>query len=125
MIKKYFFTAVLSLILLLGAAQATIAQGNLNDAMGHLKDTGGTAGTTQGDIEVVAGTVINTALSMVGLIFLVLMIYGGFLWMTAKGEESQIEKAQNIIRSAIIGIVIVMGAYAITFLVTSRLESAG
>lgn len=123
---KHTLTLLLfSVPMFLATGQSAFAQGNLNNALGNLRSSGAKAGTSQENIDSVAGTVINTALSLVGLIFLILMVYGGYLWMTARGEESQIEKAQNIIRSAIIGIVIVMSAYAITFLITSRLEAAG
>lgn len=97
---------------------------NLNDAMGTLSNAGNKAGTGDAEVENVVGSIINAALSMVGLIFLVLMIYGGFLWMTARGDESAIEKAQKIISAAVVGLVVIMAAYAITFFVTSRLESA-
>jgi cytochrome bd-type quinol oxidase subunit 2 len=69
----------------------------------------------------VSGQVIKAALSLVGLAFLLLMVYAGFLWMTARGEDTQIEKARKIISSTIIGLVLVLSAYAITLFVTSQL----
>ena len=52
-----------------------------------------------------------------GVVFLILMIYGGYLWMLARGNEQEVEKAKNIIQNALIGLVIVLAAYAITALV--------
>ena len=52
------------------------------------------------------------------------LIYGGYLWMTARGNEETLEKAKKIIRGSIIGIIIVFSAYAITYFVISRLEQA-
>lgn len=72
------------------------------------------------DLQVSVGTVIKGALSLVGVIFLALTVYAGILWMTASGNESQIEKAQTILKAAIIGLVITMSAYAITAFVTGR-----
>jgi len=66
------------------------------------------------------GGVIKAALSLVGTIFLVLTVYAGFLWMTAAGDESKVEKAQNILRSAIIGLIIALGAYGITNFVVNK-----
>lgn len=66
------------------------------------------------------GMVIKAALSMIGTIFLVLTVYAGFLWMTANGEESKIEKAQDILRAAVIGMVITLGSYGITAFVVDR-----
>lgn len=71
------------------------------------------------------GIGINAALAMVGLIFLVLMIYAGYLWLTSHGEEEPIKKAQKIIVSSIIGFILVVSAYAITVFVGKRFEVGG
>ncbi|MCB9798653.1 hypothetical protein H6758_02920 [Candidatus Nomurabacteria bacterium] len=76
---------------------------------------------TSKQVEDVVGAGIRAGLTLVGLIFLVLMVYAGYLWMTARGEESQVDKAKKIVSTSIIGLVLVVGAYAITFLITSRL----
>ncbi len=60
------------------------------------------------------GNIIKAAISFVGVVFLVLMIYGGYLWMTARGNEQQVEKAKNLISAAIIGLIIVILSYAIS-----------
>lgn len=62
----------------------------------------------------IIGVLIGVVLSFVGVLFLVLMVYGGVLWMTARGNEQQIEKAKDLIIASIIGLIIVMGAYAVT-----------
>ena len=90
----------------------------------RLEDTGGTAGA---GFEAIAneetyfaeklGGFINILLSFLGVLFLVLIIYGGFMWMTAQGNETQVEKAKKIIVNSVFGVVIVMLAYAITFFV--------
>lgn len=76
----------------------------------------------KGEIAPIAGTTINAVLSFLGLIFFALMIYAGMMWMTARGDESKIEKAKGIISAAIIGLVVVVGAYAITAFVTSKFK---
>jgi len=65
------------------------------------------------------GKVIGAVLSFVGVIFLILMIYGGYIWMLARGNEQEVEKAKNIIQNALIGLVIVLAAYIVTILVGS------
>ncbi len=57
---------------------------------------------------------IQLALSFVGVFFLILIIYAGYLWMLAQGNEEKIEKSKKIIQNATIGIVIISLAYAIT-----------
>jgi len=56
-------------------------------------------------------------LSFLGVIFVVLIVYGGILWMTAMGNDQQVDKAKKIITESIIGLVIVVLAYSISFLV--------
>jgi hypothetical protein len=48
-----------------------------------------------------------------GVIAMCYMIYGGYLWLTARGNEEQIKKARQVIITATIGMIIVMSAYAI------------
>lgn len=73
-------------------------------------------------IDNIIGVVIRTALSFVGVIFLVLMVYGGYLWMTARGNDQQIDKARNLIIAAVVGLIIVLSAYALTYFVLSQLS---
>jgi hypothetical protein len=63
------------------------------------------------------GIVMKASISVVGVIFLALMVYAGFLWMTAQGEEEPITKAKKIILACIIGLVIVAGSYSLTVFV--------
>ncbi len=70
------------------------------------------------------GSMIQVFLSFLGVIFLILMLYAGFRWMTAAGEEEQITKAKDTIRAAVIGLVIVLAAYALSVFVIERLWGA-
>lgn len=90
-------------------------------AAGAAKEAGFDPGTTETTLAETLGTVVKTALSLVGVIFLSLMVYAGYLWMTARGEEAQIEKAQKMIRGAIIGLVITVAAHSITSFVVPRI----
>ena len=76
------------------------------------------------DIPSAIGTFVGALLSFIGVLFFILMVYGGFLWMTAQGNEEQIGKAKNLIISAVIGIIIVMSAYAITAFVGGTLTGS-
>ena len=60
------------------------------------------------------GTAIAPVLALTGVAFLALMVYGGILWLTAGGMEEQVSKSQKTISRAVIGIIIVLGAYALT-----------
>lgn len=86
-----------------------------------LSDTATAAGytgnLTKFSVAQIIGIVIQAALGLLGVVFLVLMIYGGYLWMTDRGNDQQVEKAKNTIQRAIIGLIIVLAAYAITVFV--------
>lgn len=64
------------------------------------------------------GQYIGIFLTFIGVIFLFLIIYGGYIWMIAKGNEQEVEKARNIIKNALIGLIIILIAYAVTYSVT-------
>ena len=65
--------------------------------------------------------IIKRVLELLGFIFVVLMIYAGIIWMTAGGNEKQVEKAKNIISRAAIGLIIIVSAYAITYFIFANL----
>jgi len=66
------------------------------------------------DIPPKIGKIVGAVLAFVGIIFFVLIIYGGFMWMTAGGDEQKVTKAKDLITQAVIGLIIVLAAYAIT-----------
>ncbi len=65
--------------------------------------------------------IISFILSFLGVIFLVLTIYAGFLWMTARGNDTQVAKAKEMLTNAVIGLVIITAAYSITAFVGNQL----
>lgn len=70
-----------------------------------------------------AGQIIGIVLSFVGVLFFILMIYAGILWMTASGNDQQIATAKGLLINAAIGMIIVFSAYALTtFLGTQLLQ---
>jgi len=76
------------------------------------------------DIRVIIGRLIRTALSFAGLVLIVYIMYGGFLWMTSGGETEKVKKARSTIINAIIGIVIVFSSWAITTFIINSLVGA-
>ena len=76
------------------------------------------------DIRLVIARIIRVALGLLGIIALVLMLYAGFLWMTAGGNEEQIDSAKKVLTNAIIGLAIILSAYAIVSFVISKLVGA-
>jgi len=60
------------------------------------------------------GKIIGAGLAFIGLLFFLLIIYGGFLWMTARGNEAQVTKSIDLMTQAVLGLLIVAGAYLLT-----------
>jgi cbb3-type cytochrome oxidase subunit 3 len=73
----------------------------------------------------IAGTIVGAVLSLLGVIFFLLIIYGGIRWMLAQGNETEVEAAKQIIIAAVIGLVIVLAAYAITTFIGGYLTGGG
>jgi len=67
------------------------------------------------------GRIIRIVLGLLGVVMVVLVIYAGFMWMTAGGTPEKVEKAQKIIVQAVIGLAIILAAYAITDFVLGKL----
>ena len=76
------------------------------------------------DKETYLGLVLKGLFSFLAVLFFLLIIYGGILWMTAAGSDQKIEKAKKIIISSTIGIVVVFTAYLITVLAITLLRPA-
>lgn len=67
--------------------------------------------------------VLNIALGFLGLFMVCLLVYGGFLYMTAAGDEKKLRTAQDYIKNSIVGIFIILAAMTITWFVTSTFVS--
>ena len=67
---------------------------------------------------------ISAILGVLGIIAVILILYGGFIWMTAVGNEDKVDKAKKLIFAGIIGLVIILSAYAIAQFVLSAISGA-
>lgn len=86
-------------------------------------DTGLAGALASGeDIRVTAGRFIQFALSFLGVIAVVLVMYAGFLWMTSGGDEEKINKAKQILKNAVIGLIIILSAWTITFFILKSIS---
>lgn len=92
----------------------TVSAGVNSNPGTSLKQSADMAGLEDKDINQTVGTFVGQILSMVGVLFFILVVYGGILWMTARGDTDQTSKAMKTIIAASIGIVLVLSAYAIT-----------
>jgi len=67
--------------------------------------------------------IIRWFLGFLGLIAVVFVLYGGFTWLTAAGNEERISKAKKIISAAVVGLIIVLLAWAIVSFVVNQSET--
>jgi len=74
--------------------------------------------------EIVAGKAIGYLLSLLGVLFILLIIYGGFMWMTAAGNEEKVATAKKIITTAAVGLAVVLTSALITYWVLYYLTSS-
>lgn len=82
----------------------------------------GTTGTPQ-DLTVIVGRIINVALGFMGIFLLVYVMYAGFLWMTADGKGAAVDEAKARIQHAVVGLIIILSAFAISNFVISQLTT--
>jgi cbb3-type cytochrome oxidase subunit 3 len=75
------------------------------------------------DLQALVLMLVPAFLSLLATIFLIIMLYAGFRWMYAGGKQEQIDDAKKWIRNSIIGLAIVLAAYAITSFVINALTS--
>ncbi len=113
-IKKILATSIFLLFFALTGQSAVLAYNFSTDSGLDTTATGAGYDTNSAKTpESLAGEIIQIALSFLGVLFLGLTIYAGFTWMTAKGNEQQVEKAKDMLIESITGLIIVIAAYAI------------
>jgi len=131
MFKKIIYSCVFLIIFsvfcLFQQNQASASvRTDLNTQMNTAGNIGWGTTATPADMPNLIKTVISTFLGLLGIIFLVLIIYAGYNWMTAQGEEEKVTKAKDTITRAIIGLIIITAAYSITYFVFNNLpDGAG
>ena len=126
-IKHTIFAALTGIMMIVGMSMPVPALGQgLNADNTGLTATASAAGLsgTQEDVFVIIGQVIRVVIGLLGVFVLGLLIYGGFLWMTAQGDPARVKKAINLMVSAVIGAVVVLSSFALSNFIISQAGSA-
>lgn len=128
--NKKKILAVIGVIALVAivAPMGVLAQ-NQSGPSGNISDYDYFEDTTDlelGDADLIdtAVNLINIVLGLLGLVAVVIIMLGGFKWMTAQGSEDKIGEAQNLIKGGVIGLAIVLFSYAIARFVVDKLSDA-
>ena len=78
----------------------------------------------QGDIRIFLAGLVQSALTVVGVLFFIMILYGGYLWLMAQGNEEQISRGQKMVRDAVVGFVITLTALIITRFIVGFIEGS-
>lgn len=113
------------------AGTAVHAQGNANSpfrtggaAGNQLNSVANEAGITSGNtLPQIIGTIINVVLGFMGIVLLFYVILAGWEWMSAGGDDKGVTTAKTRIKNAVIGLVIIVSAYAISNFVIGQLAN--
>jgi hypothetical protein len=105
--KIFILTIIIAAFLLSGGIVLAQDVGTEYAANLGLTDGGGT------DLRVYIVNIVRFLLAFLALVAVVVIVYGGFLWMTSAGNPARLEKAKKTVIGAIIGLIIVIAAFAI------------
>jgi len=127
-IKKILLSGSLFFFLVLPAGyffnvNQVFAQGDLLSSQEGMADVQAVFGEPE-DIRVTIVKIINIILSVLGVLFVVLLVMAGFKYMTAAGNEDKVKEAVKQISQAVIGLIIILSAWGISFFILQRLAAA-
>lgn len=80
--------------------------------------------TSQKQLPAVVADIIDVALGLLGIVAVVIILAGGFKWMTAGGNDDKVGEAKKLIVAGVIGLIIILAAYAIAQFVLGSISAA-
>ena len=121
--KKYVFALILFSLLMLPMAPLAHAS-TASDIRTLTGINDADLGLGRQGLETTIQDIIGIILGFLGLIAVVIILIGGFMWMTAGGNEERVKKGRQFIINGVIGLVIILAAYAIAKFVIENLQTA-
>ncbi len=124
-LKRTFFGLILGSLVgisLLGLKLAVMP--NLAMAQGAIELTDSTITSSNSDVEATIGSLIQIALGFLGVISVVIILMGGFKWMVSSGNNDNIKEAQTLIFGGVVGLAVIVSAWAITSFVVEAILKA-
>jgi hypothetical protein len=120
--KKYFLIFLASASLFVSIPNIVLASDP--DIVVQIAHDSGYASAYDTTLSQTVGKIIRIILGLLGIIFLGLTVYAGALWMTAAGEEEKVTKATGILKTAVIGLIIILGSYSLSYFVLDKILEA-
>lgn len=102
------------------AASAALTESDLGLGVNYT----GTIKLGSKDVRETVASIINVALGLLGIVAVVIVLIGGFEWMTAGGNEEKTGEAKKRIIAGVIGLAIILSAYAIAKFAINSLVTA-
>lgn len=123
--RTFFKSLVVALFLGASLAFGSHAFAQVVDPTSGLETFGQAAGfVTTGSLTLTIARLIRTVITLLGILAVIFVMYGGFSFMTAGGNDDKVKRARKILTSAVIGLVIVLSSFAIVQFVLGQLSSA-
>jgi hypothetical protein len=99
------------------------AQNPFQQAQTLSQNVGTQAGIASSNVSLpeIVGRIINILLGFIGIVLLLIVLYAGFQWMTAGGDSKKVEEAKQRISNAVVGLIILVAAFAISNFVLGSL----
>lgn len=94
------------------------------DISAGLENVEGAGGLGDAPLTETINNIIGVFMGILGIIAVVLILMGGFKWMTAQGDEEKVKKAQKLITQGVAGLAVILAAYAIARFVVDQLVTA-
>jgi hypothetical protein len=90
----------------------------------YINELGDSIGLGTQDIRLTIASILNVALGLLGIIAIVIIIYSGFVWMTAGGNDDKIKQAKKMLTNGLVGLIVIITSYAIARFVLNALIAA-
>jgi hypothetical protein len=124
---RALFLGFIGQFVIISSALATTTKGIKTDGLNAqdkaLMGPSGLGGNS--NLATIISVLIQVVLGFLGIVFLVLTISAGFKWMSSQGNEKTVGEAKESIKNSVIGLLIVIAAYAITYSVLNYLLFSG
>ena len=82
------------------------------------------AGFSSQDLKETISNVVRIIIGFLGIVTVIIILAGGFIWMTSFGEEDKIDRAKKLISAGVVGLVVVLATYAVASFVINSLQTA-
>lgn len=131
--QKILSTIVLGVMLVAGVGMLLAPAPSLANTAGNSTvitadslglSYGAATGLGSSDVRTTVASIIRVAMGLLGIVAVVIILFGGFTWMTAGGNEEKVGEAKKWIFSGIIGLAIILSAYALASFVINQLVGA-